>query len=72
LVGVNNHASFTTTAVTLNSRMVGNQLELSWTTGSLQSASEANGTYTNITPAPTSPYLVTPSLSRQFYRVKVN
>ena len=72
LVGVNSHASFTSTAVTLAVRTVGNQLELSWPAGSLQSASEASGIYTDITPAPGSPYLVTPSLSRQFYRVRVN
>jgi hypothetical protein len=71
LVGLNSKATFVTPAVTLTYRRVGTQLELTWPMGVLQSATQLNGTFTDISPAPTSPYLVTPSTGNRFYRVRI-
>jgi hypothetical protein len=43
---------------------------LLWSPGTLQAAGTVNGTYTNV-PGATSPYVVSPAASKQFYRVKV-
>jgi hypothetical protein len=43
---------------------------LLWSTGILQAASAVNGTYADV-PGATSPYIVSPATTRQFYRVKV-
>jgi len=48
----------------------GNQLQLFWSVGVLQSAGNVNGPYTNITGA-LSPYLIPTGGPRQFYRVQV-
>jgi hypothetical protein len=71
VAGISNQASFTSTTVTLSIQRSGSQLQLSWPSGVLQSADQVTGTYSDITPAPSSPYLVSPSLSKKFYRVRV-
>jgi PKD repeat protein len=56
--------------VTLTISSFNNQVRLSWSSGTLQSANTATGIYTNIANA-TSPYTVPLSGSPQFFRVKV-
>jgi hypothetical protein len=46
----------------------GNTLVLTWLTGTLQAAREVTGTYTNV-PSATSPWPVTPTQARTFYRL---
>jgi PKD repeat protein len=54
---------------TLVLQSTGNQLQLTWPAGTLQSATVVTGPYTNIvTP---SPFVITPSNSSQFFRIKV-
>ena len=48
----------------------GDQLELTWPGGVLQSATEAEGPYGDVTHA-VSPLRITPSTGRSFYRVKI-
>jgi PKD repeat protein len=48
----------------------GKQLQLTWPAGTLQSAAQANGPYTNVLTA-ISPYTITPSNTAQFFRIKV-
>ena len=55
--------------VGLSIKMLTNQAQLTWTLGTLQSAAQATGPYTNITA--TSPYTLTPTGAAQFFRVKV-
>jgi hypothetical protein len=57
--------------VTVTIRPSGNQMQLTWPNGILQSASQANGPYTDVIGA-TSPYTVTPSAPQQFFRVRFN
>ena len=47
-----------------------NQLKLTWPAGTLQSALQVTGPYTNMTTA-TSPFPINPSNSAQFFRIKV-
>ncbi len=47
----------------------GKQVRLSWPAGTLQSAGQVTGPYTNITTA-TSPYTLSPTNAAQFFRVK--
>jgi len=47
---------------------VGNDIRLSWTDGTLQSAGAVSGVYTNV-PGAVSPYTITPSLGQQYFRV---
>lgn len=56
--------------VALTLKPLGDQLQLVWAGGVLQSASEVDGTYTDMTIA-VSPLVVTPSEFRRFYRVRV-
>ncbi len=67
------YGSYSTTVVNvkLNAQMSGGQLMLTWSQGTLQSASSANGPYNDVVGA-TSPYAVTPTGPAQFYRVKVH
>jgi PKD repeat protein len=55
--------------VTLNISLSGNQVQLTWSEGTLQSASQATGAYSDLTNG--SPCFVTPSNAVQFYRVRV-
>jgi PKD repeat protein len=56
--------------VTLVIEPVGNQLQLTWPAGTLQSGSIVTGPYTDITNA-TSPFLISPSNATQFFRIRV-
>ncbi|PWU16411.1 MAG: hypothetical protein C5B50_13630 [Verrucomicrobia bacterium] len=55
---------------TLNFQRSGGNVILTWNPGTLQAAGNAAGPYTNINTA-ASPYTVSPTLSRLFYRVRV-
>jgi hypothetical protein len=46
----------------------GNQLQISWLNGTLQSSTNAAGPYIDVPGNPTSPYLVTPTGEGTFYR----
>ncbi len=48
----------------------GNQLQLTWPAGTLQSTFIVTGPYTNVTTA-TSPFTISPSNTAQFFRIKV-
>ena len=63
-----NYSSVTSSIVTLNFQVLGNQLILSWPQGTLQSAGLVIGTYTNV-PGATSPYTNTMTASQKFYRI---
>ncbi|MDB6065399.1 MAG: cell surface protein [Pedosphaera sp.] len=65
------NAAIVSPIVTLNAQRTGGNLVLTWSQGTLQSASQVTGPYTNILSA-TSPFTVTPSAPQQFFRVKVN
>ena len=47
---------------------VGNQLQIAWPDGTLQSATNAAGPYVDVPGNPTSPLLVSPTEERVFYR----
>ena len=57
-------------SVTLVIQPSGNQLQLTWPVGTLQSAFIVTGPYTNVTTA-TSPFTISPSNAAQFFRIKV-
>ena len=46
----------------------GNQLQITWTNGTLQSSTNVSGPYGDVAGNPASPYLVAPSGERSFYR----
>ncbi|MCW5555251.1 MAG: hypothetical protein KIS67_24200 [Verrucomicrobiae bacterium] len=48
----------------------GNQLEIGWTTGTLQHAPSVTGPWTDVPGNPSSPYLVAPSGDATFYRTR--
>jgi hypothetical protein len=48
---------------------VGNNLQLSWPAGTLQSADNVTGPYTDVTPK--SPLTVSPTAAKKFYRVRL-
>jgi hypothetical protein len=57
-------------AMNLHSQVDGSgQIVLTWTTGQLQSASNINGPYTDVSGA-TSPYTVPPSNAQQYFRIR--
>lgn len=47
---------------------VGNQIQITWSNGTLQSSTNVNGPYVDVPGNPTSPYLVSPVGERTFYR----
>lgn len=49
---------------------VGNQLQIIWTGGTLQSSTNVTGPYVDVPANPTSPYLVAPAGERSFYRTR--
>ncbi|HWX19735.1 MAG TPA: DUF2341 domain-containing protein [Candidatus Binatia bacterium] len=57
-------------ALTLQCQTVSGQLVLTWTAGTLQSATTIMGPYTDITGA-SSPYTLVPSSPQQYFRVRV-
>jgi hypothetical protein len=54
--------------VTLMIQKAGNQVQLLWPSGTLQSATVVTGPYTNITSA-VSPYTLAPAATAEFFRV---
>ncbi|MEI9961276.1 MAG: hypothetical protein WDM76_09190 [Limisphaerales bacterium] len=67
---VNNHLSYVDQPVTISlETLVGHQLKLTWPAGTLQSADNIQGPYTDIDA--TSPYTMTPNSARKFYRIKL-
>jgi hypothetical protein len=68
IAGVSNHLSYTTAPITLQETKVGNQLQLNWDAGTLTSATNVAGPWTDVVGA-VPPYLVTP-VGTKFYRVR--
>jgi hypothetical protein len=64
------YSTVVSSAVTITYQISGGNLVLTWSQGTLQSASQVTGPYTDITSA-TSPYTVPRTAAQQFYRVKV-
>jgi hypothetical protein len=48
----------------------GGNVAITWSGGTLQSADEATGTYSDVAGSPQSPLTVTPAAARKFYRLK--
>jgi hypothetical protein len=48
-----------------------NHIQISWPAGTLQNANEVNGPYIDIDPQPASPYIITPSEAKKFFRVRL-
>jgi len=72
LAGSQNQLSFTSTPLTFSLQEIhtsGTQLQLTWGGGALQSATSLTGPWTAVAGA-TSPYVVTPTNTHEFYRVK--
>lgn len=66
-----NQLSFVNQPVSISiQNLGGNQIQLSWPTGSLQSADNATGPYTDL-PAATPPYVVPTTATQKFYRIKL-
>jgi hypothetical protein len=51
-------------------RLLGNQLQLTWPSGILEQAADVNGPYTEV-PGADSPYIITPSDGQRFYRIRL-
>lgn len=49
---------------------VGNQLQIIWVNGTLQSSTNVSGPYVDVQGNPASPYLVSPTSDRTFYRTR--
>jgi len=64
------YAPVASSLVTLNYQTINGKLVLNWSAGTLQSAPNVTGTYTNVTGA-TSPYTNNATAGRQFFRVQV-
>jgi hypothetical protein len=54
---------------TMSIQFSGGQLQLAWPRGVLQEADNVSGPYTDVTNA-TSPYTITPTASRKFFRIR--
>ncbi len=72
MAGASNKLSFAysppvTNAPTLTLQRVGSQVQLSWDVGTLYSANNVTGPYTTVV-STTSPYVITPTSSKKFYR----
>lgn len=65
-----NYAAVNSSIVTITFQVTGNQLTLTWPKGTLQSATQINGPYTDVIGA-TSPYPINTTGAQQFYRVRV-
>ncbi len=65
-----NYAAVNSSIVTITFQVTGNQLTLTWPKGTLQSATQINGPYTDVIGA-TSPYPINTTGPQQFYRVRV-
>jgi hypothetical protein len=62
--------TFAQGTVNISIQVSGNQLQLSWPTGTLQSTDDLDSQFTDV-PNQTNPFLVTPSGTKKFYRVKL-
>ena len=70
LVGASNKVSFVSASTSnLKAQLVAGQVQVTWSGGLLQAASQVNGPFTNVAGA-NSPYAVAPAVASQFYRVK--
>jgi hypothetical protein len=66
-----NQLSFVNLPVSISvQNLGGNQIQLTWPTGTLQAADNAAGPYTDL-PAATSPYAVSVGAPQKFYRIKL-
>jgi hypothetical protein len=72
MAGISNQLSFTAPASATLSLTVlpGKELELTWSSGTLQATTNLIGTWTNVTGA-TSPYTNSPTGAQEFFRVKL-
>lgn len=57
-------------AIRLGASYTGEDLILTWSSGTLQQADQANGTYTDV-PNATSPYTTSPATGTKFFRLKL-
>lgn len=64
------YGSIVSPAVTLHWQLVSGQLVLTWAVGTLQSAPNVTGPYTDMTGV-ASPYTLVPSSAQQYFRVRV-
>lgn len=71
IAAVSNNLSYVNGSVTLSVQKVGNQVQLTWLSGTLQSADDVTGPYTDVTPTATSPYSVSPTATKKFYRLRL-
>jgi hypothetical protein len=69
LAGASNSVSFVSAPVRITIQTSGNQVQLIWAGGLLQSADVVTGPYTDVVGA-TSPFNVSPTAARKFYRVR--
>jgi hypothetical protein len=70
LGGATNGVSFNTGDVKITFQTSGNQLQLSWPSGTLQSTDDLSVQFDDVL-NPTNPYLVTPSGAKKFFRIKL-
>ncbi|HYG36591.1 MAG TPA: LamG-like jellyroll fold domain-containing protein, partial [Clostridia bacterium] len=70
VIGAQKGATFVSSpSVKISIQLQGNQVQLTWPSGTLQSSSEPEGGYSDV-PNASSPYAVTPSQGKQFYRIR--
>jgi Concanavalin A-like lectin/glucanases superfamily/Immunoglobulin domain/Immunoglobulin I-set domain len=65
-----NGVTFAVPQVKLTIQPVGNQVRITWPSGVLQSADVVTGPYSDV-PSATSPYTISPSAAKKFYRVRL-
>jgi len=70
LAGATNGVTFAQGTVNISIQVSGNQLQLSWPTGTLQSTDNLNSQFSDV-PNQTNPFPVTPSGTKQFYRIRL-
>ena len=70
LAGATNGVTFAQGTVNISIQVSGNQLQLSWPTGTLQSTDDLNSQFSDV-PNQTNPFPVTPSGTKKFYRIRL-
>ena len=70
LAGSINRFSFISTHMKITMQIGGGQIQLIWPSGTLESASELTGRFDPV-PGANSPFPVTPTETKKFYRVKL-
>jgi len=70
LAGATNGVTFGQGTVNISIQVSGNPLQLTWPAGTLQSTDDLNSQFIDL-PGQTSPFLVTPSGTKKFYRVRL-